>query len=226
MSNFTKSPPVLFLCISLALCLTACGSTTEPPKETNDSYVGTTDNSSNEVSNKMNDNEEVISKVESDDTTSFHEISFGETQTLDFVEFTIDGASSGDEIKPANPQNVYTYESDLDGEKYIYIYGTIKNISGDQFEFADNMYAKMTFDDKYNYRASIIADEDGSFSYIYAYLDPLKSERFYIIASVPDEMENQYSKVNVKFGFAENFDGEYNIQEDECDYLYSITVTK
>lgn len=43
---------------------------------------------------------------------------------------------------------------------------------------------------------------------------------------VPDELAEQYQQINVKFGFAENFDGEYNIQEDECDYLYAVTVSK
>lgn len=139
---------------------------------------------------------------------------------------TIDGADYGDEVKPDNPERVYRYHSDKEGEKFIYIYGTIKNTSGNKFEFGQNMYAAMTFDDKYNYNASISADENGSFSYLYAYLDPLKSEKFYICASVPDELIEEYSQMVVNFGFKTNFEHKYGIQEKDCDYLYSITISK
>ena len=88
------------------------------------------------------------------------------------------------------------------------------------------MFVEMVFDDTYRYSASVTADEGGDFSYIYADLKPLKSEKFYIHSSIPDELAEQYKKVTVHFGFAENFDGEYNIQENECDYLYSVTVTR
>ena len=219
-----QSTPRMLLCILsvICICLSACSTPARSENETDTS----TDSANIPTENKMSDSQHTQATEATEETVNCQTINFGELQTLDFVEFTIDGASSGDEIKPDHPQNVYSYSPDQDGEKYIYIYGTIKNVSGNQFEFADNMFAKMTFDDKYNYRANITADEDGSFSYIYAYLDPLKSEKFYIVASVPDEMASQYNKVEIKFGFAKNFDGEYNIKEDECDYLYSITVTK
>lgn len=193
----------------------------------NNNTIDTSGEVSDTSENKMDsENENNISAEPEETEQKSKAINFGEQISLDFVEITIDGASSGEEIKPDNPDRVYRYSSDQEGEKYVYLYGTIKNISGNKYEFADNMYAKMTFDDKYNYNANITADEGGTFSYIYAYLDPLKSERFYITASIPDELAEQYKKVEVKFGFAENFDGEYNIQENECDYLYSVTVTK
>lgn len=88
------------------------------------------------------------------------------------------------------------------------------------------MYVSFTFDGKYNYDGSITADEDGSFSYIYAYLEPLESEKFYIVASVPDELIESYKNVEVKFGFKDNFEYEYGIQEDQCDNLYSINIAK
>lgn len=77
-------------------------------------------------------------------------VNFGEIISLEFAEITIEGAGFGDKVKPENPSNVYRYLSDKEGEQFIYVYGTIKNISGNQYEIASNMFAKMTFDDKYN----------------------------------------------------------------------------
>lgn len=176
--------------------------------------------------NKVTDPSESPVSEPSESEADYIEINFSEPITLDFAEIVIDGASVGDELKPDAPDRVYRYISDVEDEKHFYIYGTIKNVSGDQYEFADNMYAAICFDEKYNYSASVTADEGGNFSYIYAYLDPLKSEKFYIIASVPDELIEQYAQAEVKFGFKENFEDEYGITESECDYLYSITVTK
>ena len=179
------------------------------------------------TSNEIDTSDEPEEPEESEEPESeITEVNFSEQITTDFVEIVIDGASSGDEIRPDNPESVYRYMPDQDDEKYVYLYGTIKNVGGESFEFADNMFAELVFDDKYVYSGNITADEGGDFSYIYAYLNPLKSEKFYIIASIPDELEEQYSKVVVKFGFCENFDGPFSIQEDECDYLYSVTVTR
>lgn len=187
----------------------------------------TVENEPNASNNKMDSKENETTKSETKEPeVKSKNISFNELISLDFVEITIEGAASADEIRPDNPKRVYSYKSDKDDETYVYLYGTIKNVSGEKFEFADHMYAKMTFDDKYNFNASITADEGGDFSYIYAYLDPLKSEKFYIIASIPDELAEQFNEVEVKFGFREGFDYKYNIQENECDYLYSVNLTR
>ena len=225
---------VFMLALVMLVALTACDNTATPyesltpspskvPESSQETEMVTSDP---EGGNKITPQESAPSSETTEPEKDCVEINFGEQISLDFVEITIEGASSGDEIRPDNPQSVYRYMSDNEGEKYVYLYGTIKNISGNQYEFADNMYAHMTFDDKYNYSANITADEDGGFSYIYAYLDPLKSEKFYIIASIPDELADQYAQIKVKLGFAENFDGAYNIQENECDYLYSVTVSR
>ncbi len=222
---------LLALVMSLSLC--ACGSEPESAgdvgeavKEENSASLGADDLiTSNGEGNVMDSDGNKVNEPESP-AVEYTEINFGEQISLDFVEITIDGASSGDEIKPDNPQRVYSYLPDVDDEKYVYLYGTIKNVGGDQYEFADNIYVQFTFDDKYNYAGNITADEGGDFSYIYAHLDPLKSEKFYITASIPNELAEQYEKFTVKFGFAENFDGEFSIKENECDYLYSVTVVK
>ena len=81
-------------------------------------------------------------------------------------------------------------------------------------------------DDKYEYDGCVNADEDGSFSYLYSYIDPFEEATIYLWASIPDELINQYSKVTFYYGFKDGFNDGYALQRNECDYLYSITATK
>lgn len=213
----------LFCFFALSLALMGCENGTVPPSANGSSPSPPTEPTVNRVSEFSSALPNPKTEAEETDTAV---INFGEQISLPFVEITIDGASVGDEILPDHPKQVYRYSGDVEGEKYFYVYGTIKNISGNQFEFASNTFAAMCFDDTYNYDAQITADEGGTFSYIYGYLDPLKSEKFYITASVPDELIQQYTHVDVKFGFKTNFEPEYGIQEFECDHLFTIPVSQ
>ncbi len=153
-------------------------------------------------------------------------LKYDESVETDFVQFSFDKISTAQEIKPKNPESVYRYIGDEDDQVYFYASGTLKNIGTKQFEFANSCFCKLVIDDKYEYPANLTADEGGTFSYIYSYLDPFQSAEFYITASVPDELANQYSKATFYFGFKENFDDGFALTEDECEYLYSISATK
>lgn len=154
-------------------------------------------------------------------------IELNEVVSLDFTEFVICGYGQGEEIYPDNPGNVYRYMQDIANQSYFYVWGTLKNTSGNSFEFADSSLCNITFDNKYNYTANITADEGGNFSYIYAYLDPLVSEKFYIVVSIPDELASSFSTAEVKFSFMENFDrASFNVKEEDYDYRFKTTITK
>ena len=113
------------------------------------SGTGQTDRDEESNGNKVTDPSESPVSEPSESEADYIEINFSEPITLDFAEIVIDGASVGDELKPDAPDRVYRYISDVEDEKHFYIYGTIKNVSGDQYEFADNMYAAICFDGKY-----------------------------------------------------------------------------
>lgn len=196
---------ILFL--SLVLVLTGCTENSSPNKV-----------DSSDTKNKVEDIE--------DNSVEYKSVNFKDKIKTDFVEITLTKAKTGKEIKPDKPKSVYRYHQKQDGKTYFYVYGNIKNVSGKKFEFADNMYVLFSFDDKYEYGGYVSADESGTFSYIYAYLDPLEKEKFYLIAAVPNEVIKTYKNVELKFGFKENFEHEYNIQEKDCDYLYSIKMSK
>lgn len=196
----------------------ASESPTSNPTESSNS-IGKADGDDSTVSD-----EPVASPSPSPENT-YTEVGLSEQITLDFVEMTLDSANYSDEVKPENPDRFANTLEDVEGETYVYVCGNIKNVSGDMFDFS-RMYSLMTFDGKYNYDASVYGEEDGSLTYFSAELNPLKSEKFYIVASVPDEMVEMFSSIEVKFGFTENFEDGYWLEEDECDYLYSVTLVK
>lgn len=204
----------LFIYLTLLITITGCGN-------------NSLNNVSNEdnVENKVTESDNETNETNETTNSKFKSINFNEQINLDFVELNLTTAMTGKEIKPENPKGVYRYSSKQEGKTYFYVYGTIKNIGKENFEFADSMYVEFVFDDNYTYNGSVKADEEGSFSYIYAYLDPLESEKIYFTVSVPDELIEKYQNVELKFGFKKNFEGHYNTYED-CDYLYSIKINK
>lgn len=114
--------------------------------------------------------------------------------------------------------------SDKENEKYFYLKGTLKNISGDSYD-SEDIVAQITFDDKYNYNAYLKADDGGNDFYGHV-VKPFGVVTYYIYASVPNELIEIYSTCTIKFGFKENFSGSYYDDFDECDYLYQISGSR
>lgn len=240
---------IIALLIGSCLLLTACGNKgysqeevdkmiqeavnnasaeTETEAETVDEGSDTETNS-NSTGNKIQDDtgsKETTEATEENASTEKIQMNLGDTISTDFVEMTLDEIITADEIYPENPDSVYRYLSDADDETYIYLKGTIKNTSGDSYEFADNMFSQITIDDKYNYAGTMKANEEGDLSYIYAYLKPLQSETYFLVFSVPDELIETYSTVDIQLGFNELFEDDYHGSVDNCDYSYSIIATK
>lgn len=153
----------------------------------------------------------------------YETINFGEMIALDFVEWTVDSAACTQEIFPTDTSSVYSYMPDQENEQYWYITGTIKNISAETYN-VEYIAAELCFDDKYKYDAYLIAD-DGGRDFYGQTVKPFGSVKYYIYASVPDELIGMYTTCTVKFAFEDNFDN-YRPDFDECKYFYQVTVSK
>ena len=158
------------------------------------------------------------------DKDGFFEVPFNQKVSLEFVEFTIEDSLCTEELTPADTSGVYSYMADNEDEKYFCIYGTLKNLSGEEYDIED-IVSEICFNDKYTYTAHLKAD-DGDGDFYGNYVKPLGSVTFYIYASVPDEVVNIYESCTVKFGFKEGFSGSYYDDFEECDYLYYVTFNK
>lgn len=150
-------------------------------------------------------------------------INIGDTITLDFVEMSVLNTDWSSTIKPKDTSSVYSYMSDQDGETYFWISGNIKNTSGEKYDI-ENIEAEIIFDNRYTYSAYLIATD--GYSFYDNYVNPLKTVKYYIYASVPDEVREMYSTCQIKFGFTDNFAEDYlRLNFEKCDYIYAVELT-
>jgi len=226
MKRHLKRIGVLFASILIVSALGACGNSGQV-NQISDS-VGTeqankvedeTGNKTNQVSDGNNgEQEEEESKVE------FQTVNFGDTITTDFIEMSIVKASTSQELKPTDTSSVYSYFSDKDDETYFYITGDIKNIGGDSYSVED-MNIQLTFDDKYNYTGHIAADDGGN-DFYGDYVKPFGKVKYYMYASVPDELIKSYSTCTIQFAFHDNCKSDYHSDFSLYEYCYEIVLTK
>lgn len=137
-------------------------------------------------------------------------VNFGETITNDTLEIVIDTASTSQEIKPSDTSSVYSYIADKDGETYFFLTGNLKNIAGTDYD-VDELNLDFCFDEKYNYTGRVLIDV-GENDFYNTNVKPLQTVKYYMYASIPDEMINSYSTCTIQFAVKEN--------------AYEITVTK
>ena len=154
----------------------------------------------------------------------FKTVNLGDSLSFDFAILTFDSSAWADTIKPTDTSGVYSYISDVDGESYFWLCGTLKNIHGESYSI-ENLFAEITFNDKYTYRAHLAADDGGN-DFYGDNVNPLKTVKYYIYASCPDEMKELFKSATVKLGFKDNFEYEYSSDWQDYDNLLSITLYK
>lgn len=205
------------LLLSILLCLSACNSSDHTAAQENNV------SSQQEIPSK-NKIKDQSAPLQAAQDTGFSTINIGDSITLDFAALTFDAASWSDTIMPTDTSGFYSYMSDIDGESYFWLRGTLKNTAGSAYNVS-NMVAKITFDEKYTYNAWLIAEDDGTDFYGYL-VNPLSSVTYYIYSSIPDELKTMYSSCQVRFGFSETFSGSSYDSFEECSYRYVMSLSK
>lgn len=127
-----------------------------------------------------------------------------------------------------DPENLYGSGAPIEGETYVIVEATIKNLSGTEIDVS-NMYTSFEFNDKYTYEddAEVLAFYDTSnFLTSLVTLKPLKEKTVYFVCSVPDEMYETTETCEFVFGADKDFsyDAKWN-GKDACVYLYNIKFT-
>ena len=229
--SMKKSVAVL-LAMSLGLSLAACASSNASTNEAEskaseasaeaENTVETTQTEST-VQNQMSETT-AEEEVQEEQAIEFETVHFGDSIITDFVEMTVESMDTSQELKPTDTSSVYSYMSDQDGETYFYVTGTMKNTSGDSYSVED-MNIQMTFDGKYNYTGYIAADDGGN-DFYGDYVKPFGSVKYYMYASIPDELISSYSTCVIKFAFHDNFMHDINTDFSTYEHCYTIAVTK
>ncbi len=139
---------------------------------------------------------------------SFTAVGIGESIVTGFVEMTIEEAAVTDTIRSSGSGGAYgfypsRYKAE-DGSRYFHITGMAKNTGGESYTFG-NFSVRIIFDDEKTYNGSFLADIGEGLSFEGKRLAPRESVRYYLYASVPDEVLDSYSACKVQFGFHDNF---------------------
>ena len=156
--------------------------------------------------------------------TAYTELKLGDTINLDFVDMTIDGTGTADKLVPTDTSKGYSYIADVENEQYYYINGTIKNLSGSNID-VKNIYIQFVFDNKYTYSGQMAACAHTNNFYGES-VKPLGTVEYYIYASVPDELIEQYTQCDIIFGFKNEFAGSWFMKESDCEQLYKIVLVR
>ncbi len=209
---------LLMFLATILFTLTGCTNKNEPTNPVLD-INEVVKNQSNKVQN-TDDNKDTSTEKE----IEFKTVNYGDTISTEFVDMTIDSASSSEELYPTDTSGVYSYVKDTEGEKYFYLTGSLKNISGNSYDVQD-IYAEMIFDNKYTYRAQLVDDNGGNDFYGHN-VKPLGSVKYYLYSSIPDELIDSYNTCTIKFAFKENFEHDYHTDFSLYDYRYTITLDK
>ena len=214
MRKISKTVAVVFALFVLVISITGCAD--------NGSEKQTAAN--NVTNNEAQAGEKSEESKSDEKADEFITVNLGDEINTDFFEMTIEKVLTSEELRPTETKGSYTYYENIEGETYLYITGKIKNIGGETYS-AEMMDVRMIFDGKYKYYGRIAA-EDGIDGFQGYHIKPLGSVRYYMYASVPDEIINTYSTCVVQFSFNDPFKDSRLFDRGEYEFCYEINLTK
>lgn len=188
---------------------------------------------SNKVEVVMGDGEKVSADKEL--TTlpgGSKKLTFNQPITVgDVMEITFTSWEWADEIYPSYTSGYYHYYADDEGEKYVVLKGTIKNISSKEFSTGNVIDVDVRVNNKYEISDAGSAAEalDGSGLDSYQNIKSLQTLNFVIVASFSDEVYNEYENVKFELELLNDSDkiGEYYYgNEKKPIEKYTIVVER
>ena len=153
--------------------------------------------------------------------------------SLEFVDISFDDAGIDDSIKTSkttgdggssggNITHTVVIESENPGTKYIYLKGTIENLSSSVIE-KDNLKIKLIINDKIEFEPKITFIVGGSSTHS---IDPLNNAMFILDTGISESAAEKIEKAVWYFGFEEEFKPKNrtgSIESSEYYYqLYTI----
>lgn len=141
----------------------------------------------------------------------------GETVKLDFMEFTLNTAEAMKELPVLSERSsVGSYLNTADGEKYVCIHGTAKNLSQSEINLK-NITATLMIN-KSSYTASINGYHKNSFNTAIA---PLEEVMLYVFVRVPADIAESVETCSATIMFNESLQSRSEKAEDN-PYQYTI----
>ena len=140
-------------------------------------------------------------------------ISIGQKVVTENCEFTLNKVELSYDVKPQNPPSYYTHYPASDGQVYIYINATVKNIQKQSLECDEIYSVEADYDNGYKYIGfNIVNDSDGDFTYANINsVEPLQTRGVHCLIDCPEEVETSSKPLSITIKM-----------KDGSDYLYKI----
>lgn len=191
---------IFFSAIIIAF-LGACGKGEENSQQGNTNKENIVQESGNESEKKpaLNEKKEETAKI----------IDLNEKMEFpEHAEVVITNVEFTDKVEPSNPEGLYYYyEEKGEGDTFLHITGTFKNLESDtvDVEWDDPVKIQVKYQEKYNYDGFIVIEKsDGSDFDISVLVDPLKEVRFHYLFSVPKEVESSDGALDLTISYEKN----------------------
>lgn len=162
-------------------------------------------NDTEEKSEKVEKNEKITSTVAETEskTTPTQEpiqtISLGEKVTTDNFEFTLNKVVLSYNVEPDNPPSYYTYYAASDGQVYIYVNASVKNLTQKNIRCDEVYSVTANYNNGYKYNGfNIVSDTDGDFTYANINsINPLQTMGVHCLVDCPKEVETSENPLNL-----------------------------
>lgn len=168
---------IVLMVLICSFCLLLCACSANQPTNT-DNTTEQQEVESTEETTKSNKKE-------------IEKISIGETITTDSFEFTLNKVELTYDAKPDNPPTYYSHYPADNGQVYIYVNASVKNLKK-QGILCDEIYSvTANYNDGYEYNGfNIVTDTSGNFTYAnITSLDPLQTLGVHYLIDCPEEVE-------------------------------------
>ncbi len=118
----------------------------------------------------------------------------------DIVQFSIDSVEFTPRVDPTNKDGYYTYYSAEEGNTYVLVRTTFKNLMSESKDLY-NIPAKFTMNGKYNYPANVQIDSPTHGFHDTYSTKPLQTVNIVFMASIPNELAENFESGILEFGF-------------------------
>ncbi len=174
------------------------------------SSVISSDNNSNGEASAAVDN---MNEKSTENEQALSAIALGEMVTTDDFEFTLNKVELSYNVEPENPPSYYTYYAASEGQVYIYVNATVKNLTQQDIR-CDNVYSvTANYNNGYKYKGfNIITDSDGDFNYSNINsISPLQTMGIHCLVDCPSEIETSGNPLELTIKL-----------RDGKEYLYTV----
>ena len=196
--SFGRAAAILLV---LALCLALSGCNTQPAERTPSTY-----------------SRESVAAAEAP-----AEMNLGDTVTIGDLELTLVEADYAQMVRPVNRHGIFGYLTDIEGEQFILITGTIRN-NGETNWAKSAFFSTIWVDSNPDklYRTVFLIENIGK-----GFVEEVEAgaeERFHLVTTVSDELLEQANEIVFELGL--RTDGETPASFADCDGCLRVTVTR